>query len=84
MSIGVLLLPHEDITIMADKNSPKRHTPKGRAYCETPGTVCTYNTADRCINCLRMKGWRKMSEADRLTIYWLAVALNPQLLVVSR
>ena len=45
---------------MADKSVmfQKNHQPKGRSYCETPGTSCCYGMNDVCVNCLRPKGWR--------------------------
>lgn len=43
---------------MADKSAPKNGRPKGREYCEKPGTSCFYNDKDICVNCLRPKGWR--------------------------
>lgn len=33
--------------------------PKGRKYCNTPGTSCYYGPGDICVNCHRKKGWRK-------------------------
>jgi hypothetical protein len=43
-----------------DKSTDKRIvTPKGAAYCNTPGTSCYYNAKDVCVNCGRPKGWRK-------------------------
>jgi len=44
---------------MSDKSVPKNPTPKGRAYCEKPGTACFYGPDDICVNCLRRKGWRR-------------------------
>lgn len=44
---------------MADKDADRfRGTPKGVAYCDTPGTYCWYNSQDVCVNCGRSKGWR--------------------------
>lgn len=41
-----------------DKSVPRRHTPKGKEYCDVPGTSCLYGPDDLCINCDRKKGWR--------------------------
>jgi hypothetical protein len=54
-----------------DKNGPgPGYVPKGKAYCEKPGTSCWYNERDVCRNCGRPKGWRvhKMNRAhlDRI------------------
>jgi hypothetical protein len=37
----------------------KTITPKGKAYCDKPGTSCYYNALNLCVNCGRLKGWRK-------------------------
>jgi hypothetical protein len=47
---------------MADKSADQfRGQPKGREYCDTPGTACWYNSDDTCVNCGRRKGWRNES-----------------------
>jgi hypothetical protein len=42
-----------------DKSAKRPKKPKGRAYCDTPGTSCYYDATDTCVNCERKKGWRK-------------------------
>lgn len=42
-----------------DQLASKPNVPKGREYCETPGTSCIYDESDDCVNCGRHKGWRK-------------------------
>ena len=39
--------------------SAKYGYPKGRDYCDKPGTSCYYGPDDVCVNCGRKKGWRK-------------------------
>lgn len=44
---------------MADKSADQfKGRPKGKAFCDTPGTSCWYNSSDVCVNCGRKKGWR--------------------------
>lgn len=44
-----------------------RHTPKGKEYCDVPGTACCYNEHEICVNCGRPKGWRKEVTMRRKT-----------------
>jgi predicted RNA-binding Zn-ribbon protein involved in translation (DUF1610 family) len=37
---------------------PRRRKPRGRAYCDVPGTSCSYGADDRCVECGRKRGWR--------------------------
>lgn len=43
---------------VADKTA-KTKKPKGKEYCDTPGTSCWYDKDDVCVNCKRKKGWRR-------------------------
>lgn len=40
----------------------KTNNPKGKEYCDTPGTSCWYNEKDICVNCGRKKGWRRAKD----------------------
>lgn len=46
---------------MTDK-SARTSKPKGKEYCDAPGTSCWYNKADVCVNCGRRKGWRSANK----------------------
>ncbi len=36
----------------------KASDPKGKTYCNKPGTSCFYGPDNVCVNCGRPKGWR--------------------------
>jgi hypothetical protein len=44
------------------------HIPKGQAYCDVPGTSCTYDENQICVNCFRTKGWRRKTPIQRRTM----------------
>jgi hypothetical protein len=48
---------------MTDKTASQTISPRGAAYCDTPGTSCFYNDSDDCINCGRHKGWRRAAKS---------------------
>lgn len=39
--------------------------PKGKAYCDVPGTSCWYGPNDVCVNCGRKKGWRQAQKKEK-------------------
>jgi hypothetical protein len=49
---------------MTDKTASQTISPRGAAYCDTPGTSCFYNDSDDCINCGRHKGWRRAAKSN--------------------
>lgn len=50
-----------------DKSAKAGH-PKGRAYCDKPGTSCQYGPGDICVNCGRKKGWKTLPALIRRTL----------------
>lgn len=52
---------------MDKHNKQLKSGPRGKAFCDTPGTSCTYGADDLCINCGRKKGWRALKKAANQT-----------------
>jgi len=49
--------------------SRKRSPPRGKEYCDNPGTSCFYGPGDLCVNCGRKKGWRS-SQPRKTGLDW--------------
>jgi len=45
-----------------DKSARPYRTSKGKEYCDTPGTSCSYGPENICVNCARKKGWRNVGK----------------------
>lgn len=60
-----------------DKTADKfKGVPKGKDYCDKPGTACWYNSKNVCVNCGRPKGWRKLAPATK-SCHWCGTTEAP-------